>query len=241
MTVADQPVERVTTRVILVRHGESNATVERRLAGSATCSGLSPLGVAQSERLRDRFASGYERPIDLLVTSPLPRAAETAAVLAPVLGLEPRVDPAWEEHRPGVADGMAFDEVVARYGPPPVEHDLDHRWWPEAETLGELRQRVLGALDRVLVEGAGRTTLVTCHGGVIDVVFRHLLGLPPVAPLDLWTINTSLTEFACLRPAGGTVGRWRLVRYNDAAHLAGLPADSRRPRAAPVEAVVDAD
>ena len=78
-------------------------------------------------------------------------------------------------------------------------------------------------------DGSGRTTLVTCHGGVIDVVFRQLLSLPPVAPFDLWTLNTSITEFAALHPSGERPTRWRLVRYNDAAHLAGLPADSRPP------------
>ena len=59
--------------------------------------------------------------------------------------------------------------------------------------------------------------LVVCHGGVIDVMFREYLGVGMHAPFDLWTLNTSITEFA-QGPA-----RWMLRRYTDTAHLAGLP------------------
>ncbi|MEA3218898.1 MAG: hypothetical protein QOJ19_5054, partial [Acidimicrobiia bacterium] len=70
--------QRLITRLLLVRHGESVATVQRRLAGVRSCRGLSPLGVEQAERLAARLAAGNERPIDVVVTSPLTRAMETA-------------------------------------------------------------------------------------------------------------------------------------------------------------------
>ena len=65
--------------------------------------------------------------------------------------------------------------------------------------------------------------MVVCHGGVVDVAFRSLLGLPITGGFELHTVNTSLTELVQTRP-----GRWRLARYNDAAHLAGLPAETPR-------------
>jgi probable phosphoglycerate mutase len=64
---------------------------------------------------------------------------------------------------------------------------------------------------------------VACHGGVIDAAFRGLLRLPAHGAFELQTTNTSLTELVTTRR-----DRWRLVRYNDAAHLAGLPAESPR-------------
>ena len=60
------------------------------------------------------------------------------------------------------------------------------------------------------------TIVVVCHGGVIDVGLRALLNLPIVGSFVLKTVNTSLTELSRL----GAI--WRLLRYNDAAHLRDL-------------------
>ena len=61
--------------------------------------------------------------------------------------------------------------------------------------------------------------MMVCHGGVIDVAFRDYLSIGISDAFDLWTLNTSMTEFVT------TIGEGRpqLRRYNDAAHLAGLP------------------
>ena len=65
--------------------------------------------------------------------------------------------------------------------------------------------------------------MVACHGGVIDASFRALLRLPAHGVFELQTTNTSLTELVTTRR-----DRWRLVRYNDAAHIAGLPLETPR-------------
>jgi probable phosphoglycerate mutase len=65
--------------------------------------------------------------------------------------------------------------------------------------------------------------LVSCHGGVIDSVLRHTLHMHPVGKFELSTINTSLTELLHIQGS-----KWRLVRYNDAAHLNGLSQPSPR-------------
>jgi probable phosphoglycerate mutase len=225
---------RATTRVLLVRHGESNATVSRLMAGERACTGLSALGRRQAERLRERLAAGHEGRIDTLWSSSLPRALETAGIL--VTGLpgvrEVRGAAGWEELRPGEADGLRFDEIVARFGRPD-EAQPDRRWWPGAETLNEFHDRVVAAFESLVAETAGTTSLVSCHGGVIDVVFRHVLGVPRAGRFDVWTLNTSITEFSSRHPVGATPSRWRLVRFNDAAHLAGLPVDSVARSVAP--------
>ena len=74
------------TRLVLVRHGESNATVSRSVGGPRTCTGLSPLGRIQAERLRDRWLRHPEVNVDVLMSSAFPRARETAQVIAPALG-----------------------------------------------------------------------------------------------------------------------------------------------------------
>jgi probable phosphoglycerate mutase len=212
------------TRLILVRHGESKATVRRTIGGPRTCDGLSDLGAVQAQRLHDRLRDTEEIRADALYASGYPRAQETAQAIAPALGLEVTVDPAWGEHDPGPeSDGLTFDEFVARNGNPDWEAHIDAELFPSGETVRQFHARIDGAVRRVLAEHEGGTIVVVCHGGVIDAVMRTALQAPPRGGFDLFTKNTSLTEFLVVRP-----DRWRLERYNDAAHLAGLPAESPR-------------
>ncbi|MPY92326.1 MAG: histidine phosphatase family protein [Acidimicrobiia bacterium] len=218
--------ERITTRLLLVRHGESVATVERRVAGRRTCAGLSPLGYEQAARLADRFAAGHEPDVDALWSSPLPRAMQTAEALDKVLELGISVDDELEEHRPGDADGLRFDDIVARWGQPPTDGVVYEPYLPGGESLAAFQFRIGNAVHALVRAHLGRCVLVACHGGVIDTVFRQFLGLPPRNGVDLWTLNTSITEFAATHDAARSPSRWRLVRYDDAAHLAGLPPET---------------
>ena len=226
MSEAPLSVTKLTTRLLFVRHGESNATVERRIAGMKTCSGLSPLGVAQAERLRDRYAAGGERPIDALWSSPMPRALQTATILNQLLNLEIQVDPEFEEHRPGESDGFRFDDIVERLGPPPQDLPAHAIYMPGSESSADFHYRVGRAAHRLLQSSVGQTVLISCHGGVIDVMFRAMLHLSMRGQFDLWTLNTSITEFAADHEPAVLPTRWRLVRYNDHAHLAGLPSET---------------
>ncbi|MFN0092606.1 MAG: histidine phosphatase family protein [Acidimicrobiales bacterium] len=223
--------ERVTTRLLLVRHGESKVTVARTIGGPRTCSGLSPLGVRQAAALRKRFEAGHEPHVDVLCSSTLPRAYETAEVLAPGLGDLPiAADADLSEMHPGESDGLTFDAFVAKYGSPAGPAEPHRPMCPGAESPAEFHHRVDRVLHRLLAEHCGATVLVACHGGVIDVAMRSLLGLGMRTHFDLWTLNTSITEFAATGPARSHHQRMRLVRYNDAAHLAGLPAETPTKR-----------
>jgi probable phosphoglycerate mutase len=213
------------TRLVLVRHGESVATVERRIAGTRTCTGLSPLGRKQAEALASRLARTNEVMADVLVASTMRRASETAEILAPALGELPIViDAGVAEHEPGpIADGLTFAEFVARHG--------EQNWstgdpflvgFPGGETFAEFKYRAATALHRLAQAYDGATVLIVCHGGVIDVAMRSFLSLPMFGAFELQTLNTSLTELV------RSGSRWRLLRYNDTAHLEGLPPESPR-------------
>jgi len=206
------------TRLLLVRHGESNVTVRQVVGGERTCDGLSMLGVRQAEALRERFRAGGEPKVDVLYTSTLPRAAQTAEIVADAFGSVPyHVDADLVEHRPGEADGVPFAEFPDRFELFDLRAEPDRPLAPGGESLRQFYERVSTTVRRIVDEYAGATICVVCHGGVIDNAFRHLLGVGLHAPFDLWTLNTSLTE---LRLSND---RWTLLRYNDAAHLAGLP------------------
>ena len=210
------------TTLLLVRHGESEVTVRRVLGGEATCTGLSELGRRQAAALRDRWESGTEPEVDVLYSSTLPRAIETAEIINPALGNLPlALDEDLVEHRPGDADGMPFDQVEEVFGPLDFHSRPHSPMAPNAESAQAFFHRTSRGLERVLSDNVGRTVLISCHGGVIDIAFRYLLDLPRRGSFDLWTLNTSITEFRA-NDAGPHRGRWRLVRYNDHAHLAGL-------------------
>ncbi len=227
-------VERLAgTRVVLVRHGESQVTVDRVVGGLATCSGLSPLGREQAERLRDRLAASAELVHGeaagsalTLYASSYPRAIQTAEIIAPALGVsDVKIEPGFGEQDPGPdCDGLTFADFVERHGRPDWESNPYAVSFPGGETVAAFDLRIGTTLTDVVDRHAGSTVVVACHAGVIDRVLRQLLRGPSSGVFELFTRNTSLTEFVY-----AASGKWRMVRYNDAAHLAGLPAFTPRP------------
>lgn len=225
-TEADPPAER-ETRLIFIRHGESQVTVDQMVGGPEGCTGLSELGHRQGQALRDRWAAGHEPEIDTLWSSTMPRAIETAQHVNEAIGLNLQQEKELEEWRPGEADGLTWKEVRERWPSEPEERGPFQPWAPGGESLRDLHHRAGKAIDQLVRDHIGRSVMVVVHAGVIDVAFRLLLGLSPSGGFHIWTRNTSITEFVLSPPPPGDFGgrqhtEWRLVRYNDAAHLAGL-------------------
>lgn len=217
------------TRLVLIRHGESNGTVRRIVAGPASCTGLSELGRRQAEALRDRLARTGEISPDVLVASSMPRAAETAKIIAPALGgLDVITHDDLREHDPGPRwDGLAYADAVEKIDARRWDLDPYVAGFPGGETVAGFHFRAGTAIHRLIAEHPGRAVVVVCHGGVIDVAIRSMLSVNMVGGFHLWTVNTSLTELTrqVTRP-GGPEARWVLRRYNDAAHLDGLPVET---------------
>ena len=217
------------TRLVLVRHGESIVTVNRVIGGHRTCSGLSPLGRQQAERLRDRWAASPEIAADVLLASHYPRAIETADILAPSLGgLSVVRDDGFGEHDPGPeCDGLSYKEYMERYDIGPEAWDSGDAFattFPGGETVASFQYRVGSAVRRIVDMYHGQTVVIACHGGVVDAVLRLALKAPSMGAFQIHTVNTSVTELMLVKP-----NLWRLIRYNDTAHLAGLPASTNPP------------
>ena len=205
-----------STRLVLVRHGEARAAQDRVVAGERGCTGLSELGRLQAEMLRDRLSRTREVVADVLLASTLPRAVETAEIIAPALGSPEIVrDCDLCELHPGECDTLGWDEYAERYGV-----DMGARPFepmsPGGESLAEFNVRVGRALTRLAEEHEGKSVVVACHGGVVIGSMICFLGLPAQRPTlaELVVTNTSISEW------NRRDGHWRLVRYNDAAHLA---------------------
>jgi len=215
------------TRLVLVRHGEAQSHVDGIVGGDTGCTGLSDLGRRQAAALRDRLArTGELGEVDALYASTLPRAIETAEIIAPALG-----DPLMKTERdlrefdPGEADGSTWEQYELRY--PRDTWNAFRPRSPGAETWAGMGVRVGGILRELAERHAGQTVVIACHGGVIEQSVITFLGLGHQGELATFDIeNTSMTEWR--RPSDEDVwwrppGLWRLVRLNDAAHLADLP------------------
>ncbi len=213
------------THLYLIRHGEAVTNVEPIMGGMRGDVGLSPLGVQQAEALRDRLAATQEIAADLFIASTLPRARQTAEIIAPAFGVPIHWEDEVQEMRVGEADGMRLDAFAARYGVPDYERYPYRPLAPGGESWAQFMLRVGTTLHQIADANEGRTVVIVCHGGVIDGAMICFFGLNTHAlpAADLHTFNTSITHWE-RRTRPGKQPRWRLVAYNDVAHLRDVGA-----------------
>lgn len=211
------------TRLFLIRHGESVAQVEGFVSGHRTCRGLSDLGRRQAQALHDRLARTGEIEADVLLTSILPRAVETATIIAPAIGgHEPEQDcELCEIHVGDEAEGLTWDEFSEQY--PSTSWDPNVSTTPGGESWYGFGERVLRAIEKHTSTHEDKTIVAAVHGGIIEQTLYRLLALDAAKNQVGHAINTSITELwrreNPFRPNGP---RWELVRYNDHGHLAGI-------------------
>jgi broad specificity phosphatase PhoE len=221
------------TRIVLVRHGESQAQERRIIGGHTGCTGLSDLGARQVTALRDRLAtSGELTGATALYSSVMARAVQTAQILAPALGdLEVRQDCDFCESHPGAeADGLSWTEFDQRW-PLATDWTPETRREPGGETFAEMRKRIEARLDALIDRHSGETVVVACHGGVVlQSMFRWLEIEPMGGRTRAWLdpINSSMTEWRLAEHPFWRSGV-ELVRFNDHGHLRGelLPRSRR--------------
>jgi ribonuclease H / adenosylcobalamin/alpha-ribazole phosphatase len=183
------------TRLMLLRHGQTELSVERRYSGRGNPA-LTELGRRQADA-----ASAYlaERGgIDAVVTSPLQRAYDTAAAAAKALGLDVTVDDDLIETDFGEWEGLTFGEASAA---DPVLHG---RWLadtsvppPGGESFDQVRDRIRRARSRIIAEHGEATVLVVSHVTPIKTMLRMALDAGPsiLYRLHLDLASLSIAEF----------------------------------------------
>lgn len=199
-------------RLVLVRHAEATSA-----RGDPH---LSELGQRQARQLRRRLRkSGELKGATRLFSSDLSRATETAEAIAHTLD-EERL--AVERQRSlremfwGEAEGLSWEELVTRYGPPVGR---DHVLAPGAESWRQFEQRARAALRWCAEQAVNSTVVVVCHTGVIECSFIEFAGLAARAQrFAMRPRNSSMTTWVT---AGQNTNQrvWRLEAYNDSSHL----------------------
>ncbi|RMH86183.1 MAG: histidine phosphatase family protein [Actinomyces sp.] len=153
------------TRILVVRHGQSEWNAEKRWQGQADPP-LSPLGVEQARAAARRVGG-----VDLVVASDLERARHTAEIIADEIGVGPViVDEGFRERGAGEWQGLTRDEIEDRY-PGHLDEGRRPPGWEPEDTF---RVRVLDALERARARAAGGEVLVVAHGGVVYTLEAHL-------------------------------------------------------------------
>ncbi len=209
-------------RLILARHGAAYAGLRGVVAGPRGCQGLTPNGRRQAEALRNRLADSRSLVADALLTSELPRAIETAGIIAPALGFDEAVrDCDLCEVHTGEADGTDWSEYASRFGPFDMEIEPDRAFAPGGDSWTSFHERVHRALRRLARDHEAQTVVAVTHAGVIMASIRTLFAIPhPGTGSRLLPTNTGLTVW----DHDPERDRWDLRTFNDAAHLdAPLP------------------
>lgn len=202
------------TSTVLLRHGQTPLSVERRFAGSGDAE-LTELGGVQAKAAARRLA---DRDIAVIVTSPLRRARKTAEEVARVTGAPVRVEGDLREADFGAWEGLTFAEAQQRW---PAEMTA---WLADAdvappggESFADVDRRVRAALDRLLARYAGTTLLVVSHVTPIKTLVRHALLAPATALYRMHLEVASLCEIDWFADGPAVVRS-----FNDTAHLADL-------------------
>jgi probable phosphoglycerate mutase len=227
----------VIRRLLLVRHGVTTWNREGRFQGHLDPP-LDPLGVLEARALAERLVREEQGPL-LLASSPLRRAAATAAVIADALagdGVagEVLLDPGLMEIGQGEWEGRTHAELAA-------EDAERYRAWassggmaqpPGAEPLASAAERATAAVRALVgsLDGEGGSASLCCvsHGGILRLVAARLTGMPEHEALEMDVDNASLSV---LERADGA---WRIERWNDTAHLSPEQlADERQQEGTP--------
>lgn len=198
--------------VILVRH----ALPERVENSHAPADpGLSPLGREQALRLAEWYLDDSTPAIEHISTSPKLRAVETAAPLAERLGILPEVVEGFSEIDHFSTQYIPVEEM--RRENHPQWRRLKNRQWEEAGFFDPhvFRKQVVRAWEAWRPDHDGRTVMVAAHGGTINALLSHFIGLESV-----FFVEISYTGVCRLRGSGQHM---QLLSLNETAHLFTTP------------------
>ena len=205
------------TRLILIRHGETAWNRATRIQGHTDIP-LSPLGLAQAQRLAEAMA---DEPLAAIYSSDLSRARQTAEAVAGVQGLAIHFDAALRERAFGRFEGLSWEEIDRGY---PEDAARWRRREPDfavggGESLTVFSARCVAAARRAAAAHPGQSIALVAHGGVLDCLYRAATRSALDAPRSWQLGNATINRLLA------TAEGFTLIGWNDDRHLAGLSAD----------------
>lgn len=199
---------RAATRLILVRHGQTEANVNRHLQGHDD----GALTTTGQQQTRDLAAEMRSFGIDQIISSDLSRAKQTARRIAETTGAGVHVTPLVREWNVGELDGQpaqVLAEAFERSSLPKGEFKPTN-----GESLNELKERAGSFLEDTLTRHSGQTTVIVSHGDFMRALLRNLLALDLEEALTYTFDNASYTVLDQAENGG-----WQITKLNVSEHL----------------------
>jgi probable phosphoglycerate mutase len=200
--------------LLLLRHGQTDSNAAGIVQGHLPVP-LNALGHRQAALLAARLKVASPK-IGRLISSDLPRAAQTAQPIARALGLPIEFDAAWRERLLGEFQGRSVGK---------------RRTWslatgeetpPDAESVGEFESRVRAALEAIEPSADGSPVAVVTHGGPVRVVLRMMSDGRLEVDGERPDLPASIENCSILQLHRRSAGKWRIACVNDATHLEEL-------------------
>ncbi|GIU81991.1 MAG: histidine phosphatase family protein [Acidobacteria bacterium] len=203
------------TRLFLIRHGQSKKNAEGRFGGHSK----TPLSRLGKKQARLTAKALLREKIDVIYSSDLPRAIQTAKPLAKLMNLEIQTTPDLRERNFGLLEGLTFEEVAELF---PQDYEaLVNRDFTHVATGGEsykqLFERASKKLEEILTKHKGKNIAIFAHVGVICFLSLYLLG----------AVNENSTHTAWISTSNCGICRFelygrnnvRVIALNDTRHL----------------------
>lgn len=211
-----------TTKLCLIRHGETTWNAERRLQGHTDIP-LNAKGVQQARQMAQAIKN-TKLSFDALYTSDLKRAADTANAIVELFGVEARVDGALRERHFGALQGLTIQEaplLQPAIWQAHIARDLEHELGG-GESIRQFAIRVQTVLDKIQEQHTGKTILLVSHGGTLDMVYRIASKQALKAERVASVPNASFNWIAYQEGKGWSVEQWADTRHLEDSALEGV-------------------
>jgi probable phosphoglycerate mutase len=200
------------TRFLLIRHGVTDV-MTTHLAGRQSGIPLNRFGIAQATALAERLA----KP-DVLVTSPIQRARDTARIIGDRHGLTARLDNHFAEFEFGEWTGRSFESLQGDPRWLEFNRSRESASAPGGESMMDVQRRSVAGIVQLLGGYHGKTVAIVSHGDVIRSLLLH------AAASSIGNYWRFTVEAASISELGNDGGAERILRVNDCAHLEHLAA-----------------
>jgi probable phosphoglycerate mutase len=199
------------TRILLVRHGETDWNAAGRIQGHSDTP-LNAAGREQARRTAQRLAS---EPVRALYSSDLARASETATIIGQTLGLPVATSLRLRERQYGAWEGLTAAEIQARYPEQFAQWRARSTDFapPQGETRAQLLTRALAELQTIARRHVREAVVVVTHGGFCYVFINHILGSVDGDRREFTFGNASIHTLEVIG------NRWSVISMNETAHL----------------------
>lgn len=196
-------------RLILIRHGQTDANLKKKYSGFMDVE-LNSKGEKQAGRLRKRLTAVK---IHKVYASDRRRAIDTAKII--FKGFKIETIAGLRELHFGVFEGLTYKEIMKKY--PGIYkkwlNDPFNITIPGGENLGDFKKRVMKSFRKIILLNRRRTTAVVCHGGTISIFINNIL-----KSNDFWKL---MPQPASLSIVEYKDGRPKIAVLNDTLHLYG--------------------